>query len=414
MAVGLGIHGEPGIDETDMPTADGLAELLVSRLLDEVPEGVDVAGARVVPILNGLGSVKYEEMFVVYRRIAELLRAAGVEVVDPHVGEFCTSFDMAGALADPASGSNGGSSSACGPHPSTPRPTGAARSPTASGPTSEPPRPRERTIPPADDGVAAAATLVAALRPGRPRRSTSRPTSSAGSTRSPATATTASACSAAAAARAAAARAAAQAGAGAGTTLAEAGDAWSDQGGGTSGVIWGRMLHTLGQAFGDDARVDAGAVPARCLAARHDRRRAGRPGHRATGGPAGAGPVARRQEHRHPRPRRGVLRPRVRDGGRGTGPRGDRLILALRERAVVECGPAMVSCSSSTTPRATRQRLAPLVARRPPAARPVHTPRSGRTCPSVNLTRLVRLTLRGRCRPGGRGWNLAVGGGGCR
>ena len=83
MAIGLGIHGEPGIDETDIPTADGLAELLVSRLLDEVPEGVEVAGARVVPILNGLGSLKYEEMFVVYRRIAELLREAGIELGRP-------------------------------------------------------------------------------------------------------------------------------------------------------------------------------------------------------------------------------------------------------------------------------------------------------------------------------------------
>ena len=35
-------------------------------------------------------------MFVVYRRVAELLREAGVEIVDPHVGEYCTSFDMAG------------------------------------------------------------------------------------------------------------------------------------------------------------------------------------------------------------------------------------------------------------------------------------------------------------------------------
>ena len=59
-----------------------------------------------------------------------------------------------------------------------------------------------------------------------------------------------------------AARSAAEAGAGAGTTLAEAGDAWSDQGGGTSGVIWGRILQTLGQALGDDAPVDAAAVSA--------------------------------------------------------------------------------------------------------------------------------------------------------
>jgi len=59
-----------------------------------------------------------------------------------------------------------------------------------------------------------------------------------------------------------AARSAADAGAGAGTTLAEAGDAWSDQGGGTSGVIWGRILQTLGKTLGDEAPVNAAVVAA--------------------------------------------------------------------------------------------------------------------------------------------------------
>ena len=49
-----------------------------------------------VPILNGLGSVKYEELFVVYRRVAQLLAEAGLDAVDPQVGELVTSFDMAG------------------------------------------------------------------------------------------------------------------------------------------------------------------------------------------------------------------------------------------------------------------------------------------------------------------------------
>ncbi|MBA2695399.1 MAG: dihydroxyacetone kinase subunit DhaK, partial [Actinobacteria bacterium] len=96
MAVGLGIHGEPGIEETDVPTADGLAELFVEHLLREVPDGVVAEGARVVPILNGLGAVKYEELFVVYRSVHRRLEAAGLTVVQPDVGEFCTSFDMAG------------------------------------------------------------------------------------------------------------------------------------------------------------------------------------------------------------------------------------------------------------------------------------------------------------------------------
>lgn len=98
MGVGIGIHGEPGIGETDIPTADGLAELFVTTLLAELPEGIaQASGQRVGVILNGLGSVKYEELFVVYRRVAQLLEGAGVTVIDPEVGELVTSFDMAGA-----------------------------------------------------------------------------------------------------------------------------------------------------------------------------------------------------------------------------------------------------------------------------------------------------------------------------
>ncbi|MGK3115455.1 dihydroxyacetone kinase family protein [Candidatus Pantoea formicae] len=97
MALGLGIHGEPGISETDVPRADELAEIFVERLLSEVPADIkQIAGQRVAVILNGLGSVKYEELFVVYRRVAQLLDAAGLAVVEPDVGEFVTSFNMAG------------------------------------------------------------------------------------------------------------------------------------------------------------------------------------------------------------------------------------------------------------------------------------------------------------------------------
>ncbi len=97
MALGLGIHGEPGISETAVPRADELAEIFVDRLLSERPADVaQVAGQRVAVILNGLGSVKYEELFVVYRRIAQLLSAAQLQVVEPDVGEFVTSFNMAG------------------------------------------------------------------------------------------------------------------------------------------------------------------------------------------------------------------------------------------------------------------------------------------------------------------------------
>lgn len=97
MALGMGIHGEPGIGESDIPSADELAETLVASVLAEMPQSASVdRGSRVAVLLNGLGAVKYEELFVVYRHIDELLDAAGLTVVEPEVGELVTSLQMAG------------------------------------------------------------------------------------------------------------------------------------------------------------------------------------------------------------------------------------------------------------------------------------------------------------------------------
>ncbi|MDT7582011.1 MAG: D-erythrulose 4-kinase [Pseudonocardiales bacterium] len=272
MAVGLGIHGEPGIDETDVPTAEELAALFVSKLLDEVPAGVEVAGARVVPILNGLGSVKYEELFVVYRGVDRLLREAGVEVVDPEVGEFCTSFDMAGCsltllwLGNETGGELERLWTAPADTPAFRRGSIAEREHVDTAATEA----AERTIPPASEESRQAAATIAALLArsaealdgqadelGRMDSVAGDGDHGIGMQRG-------------SRAGAKAARAAAEAGAGAGTTLHEAGDAWSDTGGGTSGVIWGRMLQTLGRALRDDAAVDAAAVVTAVTQARDD------------------------------------------------------------------------------------------------------------------------------------------------
>lgn len=93
MSLGLGIHGEPGISEHPMPTASELADLLVSRLLEDKPED---AGTRVVAIVNGLGTVKYDELFLLFGKVEKLLNAAGLTVVEPECGELVTSLDMSG------------------------------------------------------------------------------------------------------------------------------------------------------------------------------------------------------------------------------------------------------------------------------------------------------------------------------
>lgn len=92
MDLGLGIHGEPGIETVAAMPATDLASVLVEPLLAERPEGM----FRAAVIANGLGSTKYEELFVLFSSIAPLLTAAGVELVLPEVGELVTSLDMAG------------------------------------------------------------------------------------------------------------------------------------------------------------------------------------------------------------------------------------------------------------------------------------------------------------------------------
>jgi dihydroxyacetone kinase phosphoprotein-dependent L subunit len=92
MALGLGIHGEPGILTVERMAAKDLGSLLVERLLEERP----AHGDRARVMVNGLGRVKSEELFILYRSVADELAKGGVELTEPEVGELVTSLDMAG------------------------------------------------------------------------------------------------------------------------------------------------------------------------------------------------------------------------------------------------------------------------------------------------------------------------------
>ena len=94
MSIGLGIHGEPGIRDVPLTTSAELATTMVDALLADTP---DARGERVAVIVNGLGTVKYDELFVLFGDIAARLADAGLTVVQPEVGELVTSLDMAGA-----------------------------------------------------------------------------------------------------------------------------------------------------------------------------------------------------------------------------------------------------------------------------------------------------------------------------
>ena len=94
MELGLGIHGEPGVHTVTAATAGGLAQLLAEPLLAERPRDAD---GRVALLVNGLGATKYEELFVLYRHLLQVLEPAELTIVTPEIGELVTSLDMRGA-----------------------------------------------------------------------------------------------------------------------------------------------------------------------------------------------------------------------------------------------------------------------------------------------------------------------------
>lgn len=100
MAVGMGIHGEPGLSQAAAVPARELAHLLLTRLLKEVPSTSDT---NLVLVVNGLGAVKQEELFVLLQDIHGVAGELDVAIADSKVGEFVTSFEMAGVSLTAAS-----------------------------------------------------------------------------------------------------------------------------------------------------------------------------------------------------------------------------------------------------------------------------------------------------------------------
>lgn len=91
--IGMGIHGEPGLEVRKMMTADQVAETLVQKILADMPLA---EGDEVSVMVNGLGATPLEEQLIVYRRVHALLADMGVKIFMPHIGEYATSMEMAG------------------------------------------------------------------------------------------------------------------------------------------------------------------------------------------------------------------------------------------------------------------------------------------------------------------------------
>jgi dihydroxyacetone kinase-like protein len=93
MEVGIGIHGEPGRRRVPLAAADQITEMLMEPVLADLPFR---RGDRIILFVNGMGGTPLIELYIVYRKAAEIARKHGLEVCRNLVGSYITSLEMAG------------------------------------------------------------------------------------------------------------------------------------------------------------------------------------------------------------------------------------------------------------------------------------------------------------------------------
>ncbi|MGH3353078.1 MAG: dihydroxyacetone kinase family protein [Nocardioides sp.] len=255
---GLGIHGEPGISTTDWIPAAELADQLADQVLAERPTSAD---GRAAVLLNGLGATKYEELYVLWSEVEPRLRAAGVDLVEPEVGELVTSLDMAGcsltvtwlddelaplwrAPADTPAYRRGQATAGS---VFTERAVSADATAKEAQETAGPASRRDAKV-----ALELIATLAATVEEHKERLGEIDAVAGDGDhgigmSRGSRAATEA-------------AEVAVAAGGGVRSVLGAAGAAFGDRAGGTSGILWGMLLDTVGESLGNQDPVTLGGL----------------------------------------------------------------------------------------------------------------------------------------------------------
>ncbi|CAI9395500.1 PTS-dependent dihydroxyacetone kinase 2, dihydroxyacetone-binding subunit DhaK [Bacillus sp. T2.9-1] len=93
MEIGLGHHGEPGVEKGELAPADDVAERLVQDILVDMP--LD-QGEEVAVLVNGLGSTTRMELYIMFRKVKQILSEKGIVIHRSYVGDYSTSLEMGG------------------------------------------------------------------------------------------------------------------------------------------------------------------------------------------------------------------------------------------------------------------------------------------------------------------------------
>ena len=90
--IGMGIHGEPGVNREKISQAKELAGKLVGRILDDY----EFIGNEVAVMINGLGGTPLMELYIFYNEVEKILTEKGIKIYRTFVGNYMTSLEMAG------------------------------------------------------------------------------------------------------------------------------------------------------------------------------------------------------------------------------------------------------------------------------------------------------------------------------
>ena len=90
--IGMGIHGEPGINREKMSSAKELAAKLLQKIFDDC----DYSGAEVAVMVNGLGGTPLMEQYILYDEVERILAEKNIRIYKAFVGNYMTSLEMAG------------------------------------------------------------------------------------------------------------------------------------------------------------------------------------------------------------------------------------------------------------------------------------------------------------------------------
>ena len=91
--IGVGIHGEPGRERIKLQPADAIVDRILAPIIDDIPF---VSGDKVLLFVNGMGGTPQIELYIVFRRAAEVLAEKGIEITRSLVGNYTTSLEMQG------------------------------------------------------------------------------------------------------------------------------------------------------------------------------------------------------------------------------------------------------------------------------------------------------------------------------